>query len=119
MRLKADRMVSGSASLAPNLVQQNGLAYPTQARQHKTLLEGDLADTALLERIFGETPVAAVMHFAALSQVGESIREVWLITNTLAKARHGFPILLAGIKPTPGMLNKSRPDHVDLGLYRK
>ncbi|OAP91754.1 hypothetical protein A4H96_05975 [Acidithiobacillus ferrooxidans] len=31
-------MVSGSASLAPNLVQQNGLAYPTQARQHKTLL---------------------------------------------------------------------------------
>ncbi|WP_269802043.1 UDP-glucose 4-epimerase GalE [Acidithiobacillus ferrivorans] len=32
------------------------------------MLEGDLADIALLERIFGETPIAAVMHFAALSQ---------------------------------------------------
>ncbi|MBU2833741.1 MULTISPECIES: UDP-glucose 4-epimerase GalE [Acidithiobacillus] len=46
-----------------------------EAARYGRLLEGDLADTALLERIFGETPVAAVMHFAALSQVGESIRE--------------------------------------------
>ena len=39
------------------------------------LIEGDLADQALLDRIFAENSVAAVMHFAALSQVGESVRE--------------------------------------------
>ena len=46
-----------------------------EAARYGRLLEGDLADTALLERIFRGTPIAAVMHFAALSQVGESMRE--------------------------------------------
>ena len=39
------------------------------------LIEGDLADQALLDRIFAQNSIAAVMHFAALSQVGESMRE--------------------------------------------
>ena len=39
------------------------------------LIEGDLADQALLDRIFAENSIAAVMHFAALSQVGESMHE--------------------------------------------
>ena len=39
------------------------------------LIEGDLADQALLDRIFAENSIAAVMHFATLSQVGESMRE--------------------------------------------
>lgn len=39
------------------------------------LVEGDLADSTLLDQIFTENDVAAVLHFAALSQVGESMRE--------------------------------------------
>ncbi|AEM47337.1 UDP-glucose 4-epimerase [Acidithiobacillus ferrivorans SS3] len=37
-------------------------------------IEGDLADQCLLDRIFSENEIDAVMHFAALSQVGESVR---------------------------------------------
>jgi UDP-glucose 4-epimerase len=36
-------------------------------------IEGDLANRALLDQIFCENDVTAVLHFAALSQVGESI----------------------------------------------
>ncbi len=37
-------------------------------------VEGDLADTALLDRLFGEGNFAGVMHFASCIQVGESMR---------------------------------------------
>ena len=36
-------------------------------------VEGDLRDQALLKRIFLENPIEAVIHFAAHSQVGESM----------------------------------------------
>jgi UDP-glucose 4-epimerase len=36
-------------------------------------VEGDIADRALLDRLFRQTPFDAVMHFAADSQVGESV----------------------------------------------
>jgi len=39
------------------------------------LIEGDLADTALLDRVFEQYRPAAVMHFAAFIEVGESVRE--------------------------------------------
>jgi UDP-glucose 4-epimerase len=39
------------------------------------LVEGDLLDRAALDRAFAEHAPAAVMHFAALSQVGESIHK--------------------------------------------
>ena len=45
------------------------------AARYGRLIEGDLADRTLLEQIFTENQIAAVMHFAALSQVGESMRE--------------------------------------------
>lgn len=45
------------------------------AVRYGRLIEGDLADQTLLDRIFTENSIAAVMHFAALSQVGESVRE--------------------------------------------
>ncbi|WP_235179961.1 UDP-glucose 4-epimerase GalE [Acidithiobacillus thiooxidans] len=45
------------------------------AVRYGRLIEGDLADQTLLDRIFTENSIAAVMHFAALSQVGESMRE--------------------------------------------
>ncbi|NMM78098.1 UDP-glucose 4-epimerase GalE [Rhodococcus sp. SRB_17] len=38
-------------------------------------IEGDVRDAALLARIFAEHPITAVIHFAALKAVGESVRE--------------------------------------------
>jgi UDP-glucose 4-epimerase len=38
------------------------------------LVEGDLLDTAALDAVFRQHPVDAVMHFAARSLVGESVR---------------------------------------------
>ncbi|MCS4510139.1 UDP-glucose 4-epimerase GalE [Xylophilus ampelinus] len=38
-------------------------------------VEGDVRDEALLARLFAEYPVEAVVHFAALKSVGESVRE--------------------------------------------
>ena len=40
-----------------------------------TLVVGDLADAALLDRTLGQNPFDAVMHFAALTEVGESVRD--------------------------------------------
>jgi len=37
------------------------------------LIEGDLADTALLERVFKTHQIEAVIHFAAFTYVGESV----------------------------------------------
>lgn len=39
-----------------------------------TFIEGDLADRRLLDRIFSQHDVAAVMHFAASSLVGQSVQ---------------------------------------------
>jgi UDP-glucose 4-epimerase len=38
-------------------------------------VEGDIRDRALLDRLFAEYPVTAVVHFAGLKAVGESVRE--------------------------------------------
>jgi UDP-glucose 4-epimerase len=38
-------------------------------------VEGDLADTDALTRVFEQTPFDGVMHFASYIQVGESVRE--------------------------------------------
>lgn len=40
-----------------------------------TLIEGDLHDTESLSRVFSEHDIDAVMHFAALAYVGESVHE--------------------------------------------
>lgn len=39
------------------------------------LVEGSIGDAALLDRLFSEHEVAAVMHFAAYIEVGESVRD--------------------------------------------
>jgi UDP-glucose 4-epimerase len=39
------------------------------------LVEGDVRDAALLERLFSENPIKAVMHFAGLKAVGESVQK--------------------------------------------
>ena len=38
-------------------------------------VEGDVRDTALLQSLFERHPIQAVIHFAALKAVGESVRE--------------------------------------------
>lgn len=38
-------------------------------------IEGDLGDSALLDKVFGQHSFCAVMHFAALIDVGESIQK--------------------------------------------
>lgn len=38
-------------------------------------VEGDIRDVALLDRLFAEHDIAAVMHFAGLKAVGESVAE--------------------------------------------
>ena len=42
------------------------------------LIEGDLGDAALLDSVLADGPWDGVFHFAALSQVGESMREPML-----------------------------------------
>lgn len=37
------------------------------------LIEGDIRDRSVLERAFGTAPIGAVIHFAALKAVGESV----------------------------------------------
>lgn len=37
-------------------------------------VEGDVRDSALLDRLFAEHPIEAVVHFAGLKAVGESVR---------------------------------------------
>jgi UDP-glucose 4-epimerase len=56
--------------------------------QHGIFIEGDMADTALLDKIFSQYPISAVMHFAAFRDVGESVKEplkyyVNNVSNTL------------------------------------
>lgn len=45
------------------------------AGRRPALVVGDIRDAALLARLFREHPVQAVMHFAGLKAVGESVQE--------------------------------------------
>jgi len=45
------------------------------AVQDVECIEGDIADTHLLDQIFSKHTISAVMHFASLIQVGESVHE--------------------------------------------
>ena len=38
-------------------------------------IEGDIADSALLDRIFSQHKIDAVMHFSAFAYVGESVQD--------------------------------------------
>ena len=61
--------------------------YRDAVPQDAVFVEGDIGDAALLAKIFREHPVTAVMHFAALALVGESMSEPGLyFRNNLAKA---------------------------------
>lgn len=59
------------AVVLDNLKNGHREAVDSRAR----LIEGDLADASLLDRVFGQGRFDAVMHFAALAEVGESVRD--------------------------------------------
>jgi len=63
-----------------NFCHSRRSAVPTGA----TLVEGALADTALLESTLSQTQFDGVMHFAALIEAGESMKvpEVYFLNNT-------------------------------------
>lgn len=54
-----------------NLVFGHRQALPASDRV--TLVEGDMSDAALVEKLFAEHQVEAVLHFAAFAFVGESV----------------------------------------------
>jgi len=45
-----------------------------EAVQHGVFIKGDLANTELLDQVFTDYSIDAVMHFAALTEVGESVQ---------------------------------------------
>jgi UDP-glucose-4-epimerase GalE len=57
------------------VVFDNLVAGHRAAVTHGELVEGDIADTAALRDVLRRHEVHAVMHFAALLDVGESVRE--------------------------------------------
>lgn len=68
-----------------------------------TFVEGDLGDVDLLDRVFSRQRIAAVMHFAAFSLVGESVsKPLDYYRNNVAKtvellavmARHRVPYFI-------------------------
>lgn len=62
-----DNFINSSALVISRLEQITG--------QNITCIEGDVRDRALLDRVFREYPVDAVMHFAGLKAVGESVQK--------------------------------------------
>jgi len=74
-----------AAVVLDNLSQGHRAAVPAAAR----LIVGDLADVALVESVLADGPWDAVLHFAALSLVGESMREPfrYLLENAVTGIR--------------------------------
>lgn len=92
--------------------------------QQGTFIEGDMADTALLDNIFSQYRIDAVMHFAAFKNVGESVREPLKyymnnVSNTLhllsAMLRHNVKIFIfsssASIYGIPNEESSIKEDH--------
>lgn len=58
------------------------------AVQHGQLIVGSMADNALLDQLFREHDIAAVMHYATIGQAGESVRDpASYYRNNLAATR--------------------------------
>ena len=65
--LVLDNFCNSRASVLERVSKITGTVPPN--------VEGDVRDEALLDRLFAEYPIEAVVHFAALKSVGESVRE--------------------------------------------
>lgn len=91
-----------------------------------TFIQGDLAETPLLNQIFENYPIQAVMHFAACIDVGESVTnpaKYYLnnVTHTLnllnAMLRHGVHTFIFSSSaaifghPVTPLINEDHPCH--------
>jgi UDP-glucose 4-epimerase len=79
-----------------NLSQGHRAAVPEQA----TLIVGDLADRAAIDRVFDEHPIDAVMHFASRTLVGESMQQPFLyLADNVINGLHLLQSMVAhGVK---------------------
>ena len=59
----------------PSLVLDNLTYGHRELAKNVDLVEGDVENTALLEKIFSDKSIEAVMHFAAYAYVGESVSD--------------------------------------------
>jgi UDP-glucose 4-epimerase len=75
-----------------NLRQGHRAAVPAAA----TLIEADIADTSRLNAVLADGPWDAVFHFAALSLVGESMRQPFLYFTE--NAGHGVRLIEACVQ---------------------
>jgi UDP-glucose 4-epimerase len=108
-------IVGGAGYIGSHMVARlAGTPYPvvildnlsrghTESVLNGTFIQGDMSDTALLDRIFTEHPVTAVFHFAAFAAVGESVSQPMLyyqnnVVNTInllnAMVRHKVPYFI-------------------------
>lgn len=82
------------------------VVYDNFSRGHReavegfAVVEGDIADRAKLEQVLTEHRVSAVMHFAAHSQVGESVEKpaVYYMNNVVGGLSLLGAVLAAGVK---------------------
>ncbi len=66
-----------------------------EAVQHGIFIEGDLADTALLDQIFSHYQIDAVMHFAAFKNISESTQHpIKYYTNNVVNTLHLLSAML-------------------------
>lgn len=62
-----DNLSNSSADVVDRLAQITGSRFP--------FVEGDIRDTALLRRVLADEGIGAVVHFAGLKAVGESVEQ--------------------------------------------
>ncbi len=62
-----DNLSNSSADVVDRLAQITGTRFP--------FVEGDIRDTALLRRVLADEGIGAVVHFAGLKAVGESVEQ--------------------------------------------
>ena len=65
--LVLDNFCNSRASVLERVERITGASVP--------FVQGDVRDADVLQRVFAEHPINAVIHFAALKSVGESVRE--------------------------------------------
>ena len=77
---------------------------PPQFRQRHRWCTGDLSDRAALDRVFAQHEIAAVMHFAASSLVGESVADPQkYYVNNVAGTLSLLEAMRARRMPSPGV----------------
>jgi UDP-glucose 4-epimerase len=79
-----------------NLSQGHREALPGGAR----LIEGDLSDAKMVDRVLADGPWAGVLHFAALSLVGESMQQPF--RYLLENAMNGIRLVEACVRLAVG-----------------